>query len=531
MNRIKWYGPSTVLILTIILVMVMGPGVVRQIAWAQSEAKINLIKEGLAKNAPLAEMSAAYRAVAEAVEPSVVSIQVSARQRTRAHHHSRMEDMLPPWLAPRLGPMTPPEEDQPDDQPQDKENYDKYDLPQAYGNGSGWVYDYQGHIITNNHVVEGADKIEIGFFDGSKRIATVVGTDPKTDVAVLKVEGGNFHPATMATEPVEQGDIVCAFGSPFHFDFSMSQGIVSAKGRNISILRNGYENYIRTDAAINPGNSGGPLCNIEGQVVAMNAAIASQTGAWNGLGFAIPIDLVKGISDQIIKTGKVVRGFLNIEIQELDPDLAKTYGYDGKGVLVVDAKEGGPANKAGIRKDDIITKVDGQVVTSSNELRFLVANLRPGKSVTVEFFRNGKSQNAEVTIGELPAEMASGSDGPQTAVPTPKPEEQDNQLLRKLGFESLVAFTPEIAAQIEWKFHPGVLIRSVRPASEAATKRLSEGDLIVEVMSTPVKTVGQLVEALKAANLTQGVRLRVIHQASGEIKEVPEGSGAALAGG
>ncbi|NJL31408.1 MAG: PDZ domain-containing protein, partial [Phycisphaerales bacterium] len=261
------------------------------------------------------------------------------------------------------------------------------------GSGSGWVYSADGHIITNNHVIEEADRIEVRFFNGESMDAVVVGTDPKTDVAVIKVDATKLHASTLATEPVEQGEIVFAFGAPFRFEFSMSQGIVSGQGRQLGILaeRQGYENFIQTDAAINPGNSGGPLTNIYGQVVGMNTAIASRTGAFNGLGFAIPIDMVKKVVDELIATGTVQRGYLGIFIEELDPRMARTFGYDGKGVLVTNPIDGGPAAEAGVQRGDIITKVEGKPVSTPDELRNLVADLAPGKRYDWRFIGKARS--------------------------------------------------------------------------------------------------------------------------------------------
>jgi serine protease Do len=238
-------------------------------------------------------LSEAFKDVARVVEKSVVSITVYSKRPPTGGIPEELLPLLPPGRAPK-----------------GNSEFDDYDVPQQYGSGSGWIYDTKGHIITNNHVIDGADRIVVRFYDGSERDAKVVGVDTKTDIAVVKVKGDDLHPAKRADKPVDQGEIVFAFGSPFRFDFSMSQGIVSAKGRQLGILRGaqGYENFIQTDAAINPGNSGGPLTNIYGEVVGMNTAIASRTGAYNGLGFAIPVRMVEQVGDQLIENGKVSRG-------------------------------------------------------------------------------------------------------------------------------------------------------------------------------------------------------------------------------
>ena len=316
MHRIRWYGPSVMLLLTTLLVMATGPNVARQIAWAGTDAKIALVKQNLASKPSLAELSEAFREVAQAVAPSVVHIEVSvkdspARRRLKSF---REEELFRRFFGPHRFRGERDDSDDDTAPKDDGEDYDRYNMPSEQSTGSGWVYDQDGHIITNHHVVEHADVITIRFQDGTHYEATVVGTDPKTDIAVVKVDTPQIHPATIADEVVEQGDIVFAFGSPFQFEFSMSQGIVSGKGRRLHILdrHQGYENFIQTDAAINPGNSGGPLTNIYGQVVGMNTAIATSTGYYNGLGFAIPVNMVTNVADQLISTGKVSRGYLGI---------------------------------------------------------------------------------------------------------------------------------------------------------------------------------------------------------------------------
>ena len=280
MSRIRWYGPTVVLVITVLMVMVGGPGIVRQLEWTRTDAGIKFARERNAKNPALADLNDAFRNVARMVKHNVVHIQVF--RKTNSGMSKREEEMLN-RLLPGEKKSAPKEND-----------LRQYDVPQAYGNGSGWIYDAKGHIVTNYHVIEGADKIIVRFGDGSERVARIVGEpDEKTDIAVLKVREGNLHPAELASEPVEQGDIVFAFGSPFRFEFSMSQGVVSGIGRELGILRGrrGYENFIQTDASINPGNSGGPLLNRSGHVVGIVTALANPTDqdVFIGIGFAVPI--------------------------------------------------------------------------------------------------------------------------------------------------------------------------------------------------------------------------------------------------
>jgi serine protease Do len=513
MTRIRWYGPTLVLLLTALLVMILGPSVARRIAHAQHAASIRLVKDELSHNPSLAELSDAFRKVATVVEPSVVHIMVYAREPGRDGPNP------PPGLDDDFEQRIPepfrdfffgPEGRQL--QPRRRgDRYEQYNPDRPYGNGSGWVYDERGHIITNFHVVQGAQRIEVRFQDGDKRAATLVNADPRTDIAVLKVEGDGLHPAFTADEPVEQGDIVFAFGSPFGFDFSMSQGIVSATGRkNLRIIQGGgYENFIQTDAAINPGNSGGPLTNINGQVVGMNTAIATRTGAYNGLGFAIPVAMVRDIADQIIKSGKVSRGYLGIYIEDLEPRMAKTFGFTGKGVLVVNPIAGGPADKAGIQSGDIITQVNAKPMDSADELRNYVASLEPGSQIKIELFRAGQLITMDLTITELPDSMAGAS--PRQTGENHDADAQGIEALRKLGIENARTLGDEERTQLEIDDNRlGVLVLAVRPNSAAANEGVARGTIIIRIMDQNVTTVEELTQALKDFDLTQGVRLSVL---------------------
>ncbi|HEX7010708.1 MAG TPA: trypsin-like peptidase domain-containing protein [Phycisphaeraceae bacterium] len=517
MTRIRWYGPTLVLLATILLVMIAGPKAAQRIAWAQTDAKLTLIRNELSQNPVLAELSTAFRQVAQAVEPSVVSIEVLRRREAE----SPQERMMRRWFFGPEGPdleefFGPPQQRRPDqDRERDEEEFRRYNPALPYGNGSGWVYDSQGHIITNNHVIEGADEIQVHFADGTQRTATVVGVDPNTDVAVLKVDADNLHPASIATGPVEKGDIVFAFGSPFRFDFSMSQGIVSATGRkHLGILGpSGYENFIQTDAAINPGNSGGPLTNIYGQVVGMNTAIVSRAldprMAGNiGIGFAIPVDMVVDVADEIIRTGRVRRGYLGVYIDDLTPQMARTFNYEGtNGALVVDPIPGSPGAKAGLQAGDIITQVNGQSIRSANELRYRIASLEPGSQVKLTVFREGQTRTIEVTLEELPGPQASQQGPP--GEPGPSTQAVGMQTLRKLGIEEIQAFTPGMAQELGVDHVPGVLIESVRPNSIAAVAGLDRGTIILQVMGQDVASPQDLISQVEKFEPGQAIRLRV----------------------
>jgi len=511
MNRIRWYGPTLVLLATVVVVMLAGPQVARQIVWAQTDAQIdNGRKQLREKSAFLGDLSRAFREVANVVEPSVVSIEVLSKR----DNGQDPRDMLRRWFGPNA-----PGQGQRDGEDEGGNEFEEYDPAQPMGNGSGWVYHHDApngdkYIITNNHVIRRADTIRVRFNDGAKYEATVVGTDPRTDVAVLKVNAPDLHAAAIAQNGVEQGDIVFALGSPFRFDFSISQGIVSAKGRQLGIIGpGGYENFIQTDAAINPGNSGGPLTNIYGEVIGMNTAIASRTGVYNGLGFAIPVQMVTDVADQLIEKGRVERGYLGVYIEDLTERAASTFDFEGEGVLVVDPIPDSPADKAGLKAGDIITKVNGNKVDSADALRNMIANHQPGSKVKLTVVRNGETVDPTptVTLGELPSrdQMASRGGGQRGPGDTPNRDSEGVETLRKLGVEAVQTFSRRMAQQLGADPQPGVLIRRVRSGSAADAAGVSRGMIITRVMNTEVENAEDLVAAVEAHNPDKPLRLRV----------------------
>ncbi len=528
MTRVKSYGPAIVLIVTATTILFGGPYVARHMAWAAQEARIDVVRQDLRSSKPLADLSAAFREVGKVVEPSVVHIAVSKKQTAPdadAAGPEDPEDLLRKFFRDRKSPGIPAPDDEEGDPapapaPRGKAPANPYDVPQPYGNGSGWVYSLGGNvsfIITNNHVVRDADEITVKFFDKTTRKATVVGTDPQTDIAVLKInQPTELHPATLSKETVEQGDMVFAFGSPFQFEFSMSQGIVSGKGRRLGILGTmGYEDFIQTDAAINPGNSGGPLTNIYGEVIGMNTAIATRTGSNSGLGFAIPSAMIKTVVDQIIAKGKVSRGYLGVFIQDLDEKMAKSFGYKGKGVLVEDfASPDAPAAKAGLKPGDIITAVNGIDVATATELRQIVAAVLPDQTIKLAVFREGKSISIDVKLSEQPANAdAIGKAGPGTgkdAAPgEPKIDTAKLENLRKLGLEKVTTITSDLSQRLGLDAKSGVLVQEIRPGSVAYLEGLRPGVVISQAAGKDITSVGQLAETLAKANLKDGVQLRL----------------------
>ena len=513
MARIRWYGPTILFLVAAVFVLAFGPSLIQRMAYAREAAEVSLIQNKLRSNASLADLSADFKAVAQVVEPSVVHIAVSSDDAA-----ARMRRMMPFRFQPGPFGEMPDGLGEGPRGPQGDNPYEQFDDHPVTGNGSGWVYDDAGHIITNNHVVADASEITVRFHDGSERTATVVGADPQTDVAVLKVEGNVPRAAAVAKEAVEQGEIVFAFGSPFRFDFSMSQGIISAKGRQLGILRDdqgqpGYENFIQTDAAINPGNSGGPLTNIYGEVVGMNTAIASRTGVYNGLGFAIPVAMATEIADQIIAEGAVSRGYLGVYITDLDPVMARTFGLEaGGGVLVEDVIDDGPAADAGLKRGDVITRVGEAEVASADALRYAVSRYKPGADVEVSVFRGGKSQEISVELGKLPGSVSvsraarrGDAEGGDEAEVGPAIE-----TLEKLGIEGVQTYDRRLARQLGSDFEPGVLVTSVRTNSKAAAQGIARGTIITHVMDAQVTSVDDLAEAVGQIAEDAPMRLSVL---------------------
>jgi serine protease DegS len=269
--------------------------------------------------------------------------------------------------------------------------------------GSGVIVSAQGYILTNNHVVQGADEIEVALHDGRSAAAAVVGTDPESDLAVLKIELPELPSIVFGqSEKLRVGDVVLAIGNPFGVGQTVTSGIVSATGRSQLGLST-FENFIQTDAAINPGNSGGALVNAYGQLVGINTAIFSRSGGSQGIGFAIPVSLAKGVMKEIIEYGRALRGWLGVEVQDLNPALAESFGLsDVAGALVAGIQAGGPADTAGLRPGDIITEVNGAAINGSRALMNTITSNPPGTKLKLKVLRQGDSMNIETVIGERP---------------------------------------------------------------------------------------------------------------------------------
>ncbi len=366
-----------------------------------------------------------------------------------------------------------------------------------HGLGSGVIVSPDGYILTNNHVVGGAEEIHVTLMDKREFTAKVIGKDAKTDLALIKIDSKEPLPvAEMGnSDGMDVGDWVVAIGNPFGFTLTTTAGIISAKGR---MLGGNYDDFIQTDASINPGNSGGPLFNTQGQVIGINTAIYSRTGTNAGIGFAIPVNLAKHVMDQLKSHGRVVRGWLGVEIQEVTTDLAQSFGLTKpEGALIASIDKGGPAAKSGLERGDVVLKFDGKEVRDEHELPVLVADTPINKKVEMEVVRNGKHKTLEVTIGELK----------EAQVQTAKAEEPGTNWGMQVG-----DITPEIAQQFHLQAEKGVVVRHIAPDSPAADAGIQPGDLVLEVDHDKVASVNDFLSKAKAAKTTSKSALLLVQR-------------------
>jgi serine protease Do len=380
-----------------------------------------------------------------------------------------------------------------------------------HGLGSGVIISPDGFILTNNHVVGRADEIHVTLMDKREFTAKVIGKDPKTDLALIKIETKQQMPYAMLgdSNKSDVGDWVLAIGSPFGFNLTVTSGIISAKGR---ALGGNYDNFIQTDASINPGNSGGPLFNTQGQVIGVNTAIYSSTGSNAGIGFAIPINLAKSVVQQLKEHGRVVRGWLGVQIQEVTPDLAKSFGLaDANGALVAGVEKDGPAGKAGIQRGDIIVKFDSNTVHDEHELPEMVAQTSIGKTVPVDVIREGKSVHLKATIGELKEEQVASA-------------ETGGEAGSNWGM-TVQDLTPEIAQQLGVKSSRGVVIRGVRPDSPAQEAGLQTGDLVLEINHKKVNSADEFATVAKQAQKIKKSALLLVQRGAATMYTVINSEG------
>lgn len=350
--------------------------------------------------------------------------------------------------------------------------------PRQQGVGSGVIVSPDGYIVTNNHVVDGADEVQVKLQDEREFKAKVIGRDPKTDIAVIKIPAKNLPCVELAdSDRVEVGDVVLAIGDPFGIGQTVTMGIVSATGRgNLGL---DYEDFIQTDAAINPGNSGGALVDSEGRLIGINTAILSRTGANNGIGFAVPVNLAKYVMEDLVKDGRVERGFLGVSIQNVTPAMAKKFDLkEDQGALVADVNPDSPAAKADLRVGDVVVRYNGQEVRDSRHFKLMVAKTKPGTQVPLEVIRDGESTTLHATVKELaePKELASNSGNSPS----------DTEALKGVAVSDLDARTRQ---QLELpKSVQGAVISQIAPGSAAENAGLQPGDVITEINRHSVKS-------------------------------------------
>jgi serine protease Do len=355
------------------------------------------------------------------------------------------------------------------------------------GLGSGVIVSPEGYILTNNHVVDGASQVTVTLSDKREYKARVIGTDPKIDIAVIKIDAAGLPSIVVGdSSKIQIGDYALAVGNPFGVGKTVTMGIVSATGRsNLGI--EAYEDFIQTDAPINPGNSGGALINDRGELIGINTAILANGSEGNqGIGFAVPVNLARTVMDQILKNGKVTRAYLGIVPQDVTPAIAKAFGVkEMQGALVGDVSADGPAQKSGLEKGDIILQVDGKPVDDANQLRMSVSMMAPGTAVHLKVLRNGAQRDMTVTLGELPVEQAAvqkDSSGAKSELSGIAVQDLDARTARQLGVPATTG---------------GVVITNVNPSSAAADAGLRRGDVIQEVNRKPVHNTSDFESAMR----------------------------------
>jgi serine protease Do len=424
-------------------------------------------------------VSDSYAPVVERVSPAVVTIDVRGQSR---REETRMEE-IPPFFRRFFGPGMEGRQLEP---------------RVERGLGSGVIVRPDGYILTNNHVVGEADVINVTLTDGRELRAKLVGTDPPSDVAVIKVDATSLPTVPFGdSASARVGDVVLAVGNPLGIGQTVTMGILSAKGRSTPGATDAsYEDFLQTDAPINRGNSGGALVNTRGELIGIPSQILSPTGGNIGVGFAIPSQMARNIMDQLVKTGKVRRGKLGVVVQTVDGDLRRAMNLTADGALVSEVEAGGPGAKAGLREKDLVTRINGQPVKDSNDLRNAIASHQPGTEVKITYLRDGKEQTTTATLAEMVLSGAAASE----------PDESDSSDTLGVAVRPL---TPEIAEQLGAKGAEGLVVVGVAPNSRADLGGLQEKDIIYEANGKPVRSTSDLQAAVKAADPQKPLLLRV----------------------
>ncbi len=455
--------PAIIVMLLGLLIILLGPGFVRQVVHDRERDVVLEASSRLTADNVLELINQASRDIALKVAPSVIHVSTSGELGQRGFFTS---------------------------------------------SGSGWVYDDRGHVITNAHVVASAENIEIQFQNGERRTARFIGSDVRSDIAVLRVDPIRMHPAERSIEIPEQGELVYAFGSPFDFRFSMSSGIVSGLGRSAGLAALDTENFIQVDAAVNPGNSGGPLCDVRGRVIGMNTAIATgrgnqigEEGQFAGIALAIPTRMIELIVDQIIAGEEIVKGYLGVQMVSIAPPAPAPRGlssslrgvyesFEGIGVLVTDVPSDGPAARAGVKAGDVILSIDGVAVSQVDNVAAQVGFRLPGSTIALELWRwdpdseDSRRRVIDVVLGTMNPALI---------------YRESVSFLQMIGLNELATLTPVLAAELGISWVPGVLVLDSAPGTP-----LKAGDVIRSVSNESISSLEDLYTRIRTARTRAG---------------------------
>lgn len=475
------------------VVMTLPQGVRNSDAYAQ---QVSSAEEARGNLQTAQDLSSAFRNVSNALRPSVVSVRVVKKGRVIQGQQQGFSDLPPEFRrffedfggAP-FGPG----------------GRQQMQTPDQAGIGSGVIVRENGYILTNNHVVEGADEVVVQLSDQSEFEAEVVGTDPETDLAVLKINSDRLQAAPLGdSEQIQVGDWVLAMGSPFELEQTVTAGIISAKNRVRGIVRGGFEDFLQTDAAINPGNSGGPLVNLRGEVIGINTAIASRSGGYNGIGFAIPTSLARPVMESIIESGSVRRGLLGALGGEIPQELRDRYNLTARsGAYIERVVPNQPADKGGLQSGDIVQSVNGRKIRDWFQFRNFIASQPPGAVVNLEILRDGQTNQVKVTLGERTDEALAAMDPAQPGIfMNAGVQPLDAETARRMGFDTV---------------ETGLLVTRIAPGADEDSG-LRVGDVIVAAQGEAVSSVSQLLNARQQAQQSgQALRLTVQRGATQEL--------------